>query len=362
MNLRDLCVSLSAEEFPIRLSTAKVCSRTRANRRLLQVFPALLLLLVAIATRAQQYTKIVVFGDSLSDTGNDLALFIAEAGLPIPSPVFGYTLGRFTDGKDTFPPAQNFTGVWTEQMAAVLPSRPAVIASVDGGTNFAYGFADTFGGTSQFTPLPVFVHNVGLQIDEYMATHPKIDDHTLFVVWAGANNLTAAVPEPNAAQLIVDGAFAQIGNIQRLINAGATQFLVPNLPNLGSVPRFNMSPTDSVAFNKASVLYNATLDAGVSLLPLLNFGRHVTIHRFDVYSLLKGIIASPANYGLVNVTDESQGMLVDPDTYLFWDDLHPTTRGHNLLGQAALKAIEPRGCVTELPSGELVGVAAPGCR
>jgi phospholipase/lecithinase/hemolysin len=28
-------------------------------------------------------------------------------------------------------------------------------------------------------------------------------------------------------------------------------------------------------------------------------------------------------------------MAVDPDTYLFWDDLHPTTRGHNIL---AIKA------------------------
>jgi phospholipase/lecithinase/hemolysin len=208
----------------------------------------------------------------------------------------------------------------------------------------------------------VFVQNVGLQIDEYLATHPKPDEHTLFVVWAGSNNLTEAVPEPNAAKLIVDGAVAQIGNVQRLINAGATQFLVPNLPNLESVPRFNGSPTDSAAFNKASQLYNVTLDTGMSLLPLLNFGRHVTIQKFDVYSLLKNVIAHPANYGLLNVTDESQSMLVDPDTYLFWDDLHPTTHGHNILGMSALKAIEPPGCVAEVSLGEFVGVAAPGCR
>jgi phospholipase/lecithinase/hemolysin len=363
MRLRDLCLSPSAKDFSTQpLLAVEVCGARAACWRLLRVFSVLLLSLVAIVAQAQQYTKIVVFGDSLSDTGNDLPLFLAEAGLPIPSPAFGYTLGRFTDGKDTFPPATNFTGVWIEQMAAALPAHPPVIASVNGGTNFAYGFADTFGGTSQFTPLPVFVHNVGLQIDEYMATNPKIDSHTLFVVWAGANNLTAAVPEPNAAQLIVDGAIAQIGNVQRLINAGATQFLVPNLPNLGSVPRFNVSPADAAAFNKASVLYNATLDAGVSLLPLLNFGRHVTIHKLDVYSLLKSVIAQPANFGLVNATDESQSMLVDPDTYLFWDDLHPTTHGHNIVGMSALKAIEPPGCVQQASPGEYVGVAASGCR
>jgi phospholipase/lecithinase/hemolysin len=109
-------------------------------------------------------------------------------------------------------------------------------------------------------------------------------------------------------------------------------------------------------------LYNATLDTGVSLLPLLNFGRRVTIYKFDVYSLLKSVIAHPATYGLLDVTDSSQSMLVDPDTYLFWDDLHPTTRGHNILGMTALQLIEPRGCVTEVSPGEFVGVAAPGCR
>jgi phospholipase/lecithinase/hemolysin len=235
-----------------------------------------------------------------------------------------------------------------------------------GGTNYAYGYSNTFDGTTVFnftgTPFTIIVDNVGMQITEYMETHPKIDGHTLFVVWGGANNLTEAVGTPNAAQQIIDGAIAQTKNIQRLINAGATQFLIPNLPDVGSVPRFNSSPTESAAFNQASVLYNATLDTGVSLLPIVNFTRHVTIQKFDVYSLLKNIIADPASSGLLNVTDSSQSQYVDPDLYLFWDDLHPTTRGHNLLGQAALKAIEPYGCVVQVAPGEYVGSPAPGCR
>ncbi len=373
MRLRDLCVSFSAEEFSPQPITVTACSKRRPKLRLLRTLPALLLLLVAVAVQAQQYTKIVVFGDSLSDTGNDATLFVDTYGFPFPSPYIGttytglYTLGRFTDGADTFPPAQHYFGVWIEQMAAALPAHPAVRASLEsGGTNYAYGYGNTLNGMTVFnvtgTPFTILVDNVGQQIDDYLATNPKIDNHTLFVVWGGANNLTEAVGGPNAPQMIVNGAVAQIGNVQRLINAGATQFLVPNLPNLGSVPRFNTSPTDSAAFNQASVLYNTTLDAGVSLLPLLNFGRRVTIYKFDVYSLLKSVIAHPANYGLLDVTDSSQSMLVDPDTYLFWDDLHPTTHGHNVLGMTALKLIEPPGCVEQVSPGEYVGVAAPGCR
>jgi phospholipase/lecithinase/hemolysin len=54
-----------------------------------------------------------------------------------------------------------------------------------------------------------------------------------------------------------------------------------------------------------------------------------------VFSLFNQIIASPSTYSLTNVTASSQGIAVDPDTYLFWDDLHPTTHGHNILATTA---------------------------
>lgn len=377
MNLRDWCVFYSAEELLAQpTTTTKSRNRRRASRRLLQVLPTLLVLVAAIATQAQNYTKIVVFGDSLSDTGNDFVLF-SEVGFPFPAPyvlpppnppyILNYTLAHFTDGSDTTPQAINYHGNWIEQLAAVLPAHPSVTAWRFGGTNYAHGYGNTFNGTTTFNlfdSITVDVDNVGMQIDDYLATHPKIDDHTLFVVWAGANNLTEAALAGSPPSVIVDGAIAQVGNVQRLIAAGGTQFLVLNLPNLGAVPRFNSSPTDAAAFKQASILFNATLDTGVSLLPLFNLGRHLTIQKLDVFSLINKIIAHPGNYGFVDVTDESQGAPVDPDTYLFWDDLHPTTRGHNLLSQAALQEIEPRGCLVPISSLplEYVGSPAPGCR
>jgi phospholipase/lecithinase/hemolysin len=34
-------------------------------------------------------------------------------------------------------------------------------------------------------------------------------------------------------------------------------------------------------------------------------------------------------------------MAVNPDLFLFWDDLHPTTRGHNIVAGAAASLIAP---------------------
>jgi phospholipase/lecithinase/hemolysin len=292
------------------------------------------------AKPAPDYTAIVVFGDSLSDTGNVADLTEAKYGVRIPGPFADYTDGRFTDGADTLPPAEHYSGVWIEQLAATFPSRPAVKASLDGGTNYAYGFAFTGRGTSAFSfgtadSLFVTINNIGQQITDYLATHPKINDKTLFVVWGGANDLLNATSEDD----VIDAGINQTLNIQRLIDAGATQFMVPNLPPLGLVPRLNGSASTSVPATAAAKLYNEVLGGGIALLRDFNFGRHLNLSQLDVFDLFDEIVAAPSKYSLVNVTASSQGMAVDPDTFLFWDDLHPTTRGHNILAVTAAQVI-----------------------
>jgi phospholipase/lecithinase/hemolysin len=96
----------------VALASANV-RRTPARRPrlLLGVFTALLFTFSAVLTYAQEYTSIVVFGDSLSDTGNVADLTQAKYHVRIPGPDADYTDGRFTDGTDTVPAAHNYFGV-----------------------------------------------------------------------------------------------------------------------------------------------------------------------------------------------------------------------------------------------------------
>jgi phospholipase/lecithinase/hemolysin len=325
--------------------SAVVYARRRPNV-VLSLFSALLFTFGAVASFAQNaakaldYTSIVVFGDSLSDTGNVANLTQAKYGFRVPGTAADYTDGRFTDGADTLPAAQNYFGVWIEQLAASLPAKPAVKDSLDGGTNYAYGYATTGKGTGLFTfgPSDVYsvnVNNIGQQITDYLATHPRITNKTLFVVWGGAIDVLYATSEDN----VIDAGINQSLNIQRLIDAGATQFIVPNLPPLGSVPRLNGSAATSVPATQAATLYNEVLGLGLAVIRDFNFGRHLQITELDTFSLFNQIIAAPANYSFANVTSSSQAEPVDPDTYLFWDDLHPTTHGHNILATTAAKLL-----------------------
>jgi outer membrane lipase/esterase len=304
-------------------------------------FAGLAVLACAAAfAEAPNYNTIVVFGDSLSDTGNDYQLFEAKYSVPVPGPLLpyeDYTVGEFTDGPDTVPHALHYFHVWVEQLAQALPGQPPVIASLEGGTNYAYGFATTGNGTSPLSVVgptqtyTVQVNNIGQQITDYLSTHPHIDDHTLFIVWGGAEDLLNAT----STQDVVNAALRQVGNLQRLIQAGATHFLVPNLPPLGLVPEFNSSLSTSLPATAASVLFNGYLAIGIAVLKDVYPLRHLTFYQLDVFQLLVSAVASPSSYALTDVKDPAEGLEVDPDTYLFWDDLHPTTRGHNILAEAA---------------------------
>ncbi len=288
----------------------------------------------------QSYTSILVFGDSLSDTGNVAHLTQSQFGVRIPAPLSGYTDGRFTDGTDTVPAATLYSGVWIEQLAATFPAKPAVTDSLDGGTNYAYGFAFTGTGTSPLdltTGVTVQVDNVGQQVTDYLSAHPAVPADTLVVIWGGANDVINAT----AAADITTAVTGELTAIQRLVTAGATDVLVVNLPPLGAIPRFNTT-ANSAAVTAGAQAFNSGLAAGLAALPGANSGKTLNLKPLDVFTLFNSVIASPSANGLINVTDKSQADLtVNPDRYFFWDDLHPTTTVHHLIALAAAALVAP---------------------
>ena len=67
----------------------------------------------------------------------------------------------------------------------------------------------------------------------------------------------------------------------------------------------------------------------------------VQIAPMDVSSLMVNIIASPTDYGLANVTDACvmpntpPFVCKKPNTYFFWDGIHPTKVVHGIIKKLA---------------------------
>jgi phospholipase/lecithinase/hemolysin len=280
------------------------------NRRVFTTASYLLCLLVLVlptAVRAESpYSEIVVFGDSLSDTGNvNLATGGAVAGPP-------YYEGRFSNGP-----------VWVEVMAAEL-GLPAPVASLLGGTNYAWGGAETGTGLSSFdTP------NVGMQIDFFLADRGGFTGDELIVVAAGSNDLIWQAP--NGHGEIVESLRKHIAD---LAAAGGKTFLVASSPVGGS---------KAAKFNDllAQELDRLEVKLGVNIIP------------FDMASVWQAIQLNPGDFGLTNVTDPAcpgcgigipdpdaiDTLVPNPDEHFLWDLIHPTRVVHEVIGQAAAEVV-----------------------
>src|SRR5262245_39405614 len=84
--------------------------------------------------QAPAFTQVIVFGDSLSDTGNVRERTDDESGglVDYPSHTFNYSNGRFTNDGDTDPGSNMFLGVWHEQLAGTFLGMQAASFSLGG--------------------------------------------------------------------------------------------------------------------------------------------------------------------------------------------------------------------------------------
>jgi thermolabile hemolysin len=287
-----------------------------------------LLPLLSVPLLAQvPFNQFVVFGDSLSDNGN-LYTATSAVGLAQPGPPL-YATGEFTDGTDSVPSTKAPLGLWIEQLAAKM-NLPVPQPFLKSGTNYAVAGAET-GKNPSFSPTSLSLPYLTDQLNLFLSTHSTPPANALYVFWGGGNDLLAGVDAATAAANVQ-------GNIDTLASAGAKYFLWANQPPVGEVPeRINTSNRSSL--DAASVAYNKAMTAAIAQLKAAHPG--ITIISADAYGMFTSMSQNPAVYGFVNVTSPAQGLTnIDPDTYLFWDTLHPTTAGHGFFATVAYAAIE----------------------
>lgn len=309
------------------------------------------------------YTSLVIFGDSLSDTGNIAHLTQTQFVVRYPGPLFNYTNGRFTDGTDTRPAATAFFGTWVDQLAATLPTPFVLKNSLDGGTNYAFGDATTEDGTRTTTatvagtPVSLTIENMGQQVIDYLATHPTPTRQTLYILWGGANDLYA----DSSAASVSAAVNREMALAQRLVDAGAADLLLADLPPLGSVPGHAADTATATALNAATQSFNSQLHSGLISLNLSNRGKALRLFNSQTNLLFQVVTANAAALGFTNLTSPAQSISGNPDTYLFWDTLHPTTAIHHLLATTAATLIQPPTLpvtVTLIPSASVIDSGA----
>ena len=230
-----------------------------------------------------RFDAMYVFGDSLSDNGNDLILTkligVNPAIPPSESPNRTYFQGRFSNGPVAFEYLwrllkQNASANVKPSLAFALPSQNCAISYAFGGARSGFS-ATTPGGF----PVPGLLSQV--EAFRFGLFGRKPPQRSLYALWIGANDYAVAVPtEPTVVVNNIKLA------IQRLYRTGGRQFIALNMPNLGQTPIAQAQGLGD-ALADLSQYHNVLLAQAVSELSASLPGIRIT--SIDVFALAQNV-------------------------------------------------------------------------
>lgn len=307
---------------------------TNTLRGMFAVGVFLFMALAAGAAAAGQYQRLIVFGDSLSDPGNAFVL-VNRVSVPpfelIPDAPYARGGLHFSNGS-----------TWVEQLAADLHLEASVGPALRAPgvfSNYAVGAARA---------RPGALDDLGSQVVSFLgAFGGAAPPEALYVVFIGSNDLRDALvalgmdPSGNTSFAYLNAALGAINdNLTALASAGARQFLVANMPDVGLTPAVRVQgPAAQAAALTLVTAFNNGLEA---ILGGLEANTPAHIARFDVFGILNQVVADPAAAGLADAMDSCitpdirvGAFCAQPDGFLFWDGIHPTRAGHAILAQRA---------------------------
>lgn len=305
----------------------------------LMAFFALIITITSQSAMAG-FDRMIVFGDSLSDTGNVKPVDQNKRWS-----------GRFTNGPIYIDHLKSSLNMSNEQVL-----------------NYAFGGALTgphasFGALLK-SPVPMLTQ----QIERFTNEHdPKSTD--IILLYAGANDYLSLFQNPRFYQLMATSKspvaiqdFASqfhshvtesVQNISQgmetLLNAGADSLLIANLPDFSKTPIIKRiaelfpNLTEKEVSNlkrimrQFSVSHNNALSEAVTSLKK-KLGPEQGIEIVDIFSSIEAMLANPEKYGFSNTTDalNRQDGKID-GAWFYADDVHPSAAVHYYLSQKAFE-------------------------
>uniref|UniRef100_A0A0E0PMM7 GDSL esterase/lipase n=1 Tax=Oryza rufipogon TaxID=4529 RepID=A0A0E0PMM7_ORYRU len=343
------------------------------------------------AAAAASVPAMFVFGDSLTDNGNnnDMTSLAKANYLPYGIDFAGGPTGRFSNGYTMVDEIENLTGINEDfpnqveskahnnsyngllEMGVVtellgLPLLPshndATGDAALHGVNYASAAAGILDNTGQnFVGRSPF----NQQIKNFEATLQQISGklgggaagklapslaRSIFYVGMGSNDYLNNYLMPNYnTRNEYNG--DQYSTLLRLYNLGARRFVIAGVGSMACIPNMrarNPANMCSPDVDDLIIPFNSKVKSMVNTLNV-NLPRAKFIF-VDTYAMISEVLRNPWSYGF-SVVDRgccgigrNRGMItclpfqrpcLNRNTYIFWDAFHPTERVNILLGKAA---------------------------
>jgi thermolabile hemolysin len=343
-------------------------------------------------------TRLLIFGDSLSDVGRTLSTLKV-----MPSPP--YFLGRFSNGP-----------IWSDiiQISANLAVQNRAKGGAVSDPNIDFGVSQIVSMVRDRGRALVTGSTLKTIRDflEQKTTGNKLEnpEKTLIMLWVGANDYVAKFDTKDDMTNLVDnpetikkgGRWVARFSVRNILDqlrvlyiAGGRNFLVGNMPNMGITPGVvesknyvsrNMSERErkyhlSTTMTKVSQYHNELLKEGLDKLR----GEYPDAQfiLFDAYRALQNIITGTGPDGEANFdwgidrersftdltvpgkptikvgrmcytgsylgSNDDSEICKDSRSILFWDQVHPTAKGHCSIAFMIHKQLYEDGFIATKP-------------
>lgn len=298
------------------------------------------------------FKRYVIFGDSLTDVGN----YTTSSNNCI------YFNAPITNHR------QNLDDQHTNTTWANAGRLKNILASNDGGNNYA---------VAGYTTAQILT-----AVNSYKLNN-RIDADTLYIIWAGTNDVLYAIsnkwPDGTVKKTLFDGINNIILSLTTLYNSGARHFLIIGLMDLSQTPMakypnqdqsilLGLFPNkkDKLRLQRAcsewnNILFSTRSGANKNLLEIFkNTHPRSHIYIWDPTLLLRDMAKNPINYGfpayLVFNTKDSKTQDIhylssqvtycgniaknadrNPNHYLFYNFIHPTPYAYSIIEYNLMK-------------------------
>ena len=292
-------------------------------KSLIGLATGILLLGLAVCSAQAAFTSIYIFGDTVSTTTNNTALY------PSPTNYFGH---RFSNGR-----------VWVE----VLAQRQGLPNNSVTNANWSYSSNNWSYLDDNSSDL---VKNVG----NFKA--PTNATNALFVVWVNdadfvddvSNYGTNITQWTNAMNLSLTNHFKAITN---LYAKGARTLVMPNAVDITQVPEYQNYASGRAFIRQRIIDYNAAF-ATTLMSRLKTNCPGITIYVPDFFSLLDNMLTNAAAFGLTNagtyaLNQNPPNVLTNLSmtgpgaNYIWWDGEDPTAKANAVMADVVQQLISP---------------------
>lgn len=296
------------------------------------IFIPLLLCISFLANAENTYSKVYIFGDSLSDTGN-----LASVIGPFPAP---YYQNRVSNGPLAVDTLTAKLGINADASLHLL--------GLNSGSNYAVAGAKASGNEAI---------DLDTQILSFKANHGFIaPSDALYVILIGGNDIRSALYETDLTSVdsIINTASNKIKDAIKSLNLiGAQSFLIINSPNISLIPETQLmatalnDPELVKQANEISKHFNKKLHKTIEQIEEES---KIRITEFNLFKLFNQMVVNASNLGFTNNTDACFSSVtytfhpdcnygLNADQFVFFDEIHPTARVHAMFGEAFYEAV-----------------------